>query len=149
RRGRLKFVLDGEKLRGGWNLVRTHGRYESGSGNAQPWLLIKADDEHARRTERESVVDALPASGASRRGIDEIAADPDHEWHSTRSVAENVRNLKRKPARRRRSLGAKPARVKGAVAAELPESIEPQLATLVKQPPTGPRPSVRPRASRS
>ena len=38
RAGKLKFVLHGEKLTGGWTLVRMHGR----EGERQePWLLIK------------------------------------------------------------------------------------------------------------
>jgi bifunctional non-homologous end joining protein LigD len=38
-KGHLKFKLDGEKLKGGWTLVRTHGsKYGNGK---QAWLLIK------------------------------------------------------------------------------------------------------------
>ncbi|HYP54352.1 MAG TPA: DNA polymerase ligase N-terminal domain-containing protein, partial [Pyrinomonadaceae bacterium] len=39
--GRLKFRLKGEKLRGEFNLVKFGGR-------ERQWLLIKAEDEHAR-----------------------------------------------------------------------------------------------------
>src|SRR5436309_2931182 len=38
RDGRLKFHLDGEKLHGGWALVRMRGRTSAGKEN---WLLIK------------------------------------------------------------------------------------------------------------
>ncbi|KAE8757409.1 MULTISPECIES: DNA ligase D [Paraburkholderia] len=43
--GKLKFLLFGEKLRGGWTLVRSHMR---GSGDKEQWLLIKERDEEAR-----------------------------------------------------------------------------------------------------
>ena len=46
KKGKLKFELRGEKLRGGWMLVRSHGgKY----GGGKAWLLIKEDDEFARR----------------------------------------------------------------------------------------------------
>src|SRR6187455_518734 len=43
RTGRLKFVLDGEKLHGRWMLVRT-----GAEGQRQRWLLFKERDEDAR-----------------------------------------------------------------------------------------------------
>jgi DNA ligase D-like protein (predicted 3'-phosphoesterase) len=39
--GRLSFLLQGEKLRGGWSLVRLR------RGEGKDWLLIKRDDEAA------------------------------------------------------------------------------------------------------
>ena len=46
RKGKLKFDLQGEKLHGGWTLVRSHGwKY----GGDKAWLLIKEDDDAARR----------------------------------------------------------------------------------------------------
>jgi bifunctional non-homologous end joining protein LigD len=41
--GRLSFLLQGEKLRGGWSLVRLR------RGEGKDWLLIKRDDEAAAR----------------------------------------------------------------------------------------------------
>ena len=59
RAGKLKFRLDGKKLRGGWTLVRMHGR----AGERQePWLLIKEKDDAARSSAEYSVVDAEPKS---------------------------------------------------------------------------------------
>ena len=45
RNGRLAFVLDGEKLKGRWHLVRMRKRPNE---RQDPWLLIKCDDEAAR-----------------------------------------------------------------------------------------------------
>src|SRR6201998_1541092 len=42
---KLKFLLFGEKLHGGWTLVRSHMR---GSGDKEQWLLIKERDAEAR-----------------------------------------------------------------------------------------------------
>jgi bifunctional non-homologous end joining protein LigD len=45
RDGKLRFTLEGQKLHGGFTLVRMHSR----EGGRQPsWLLIKEKDEHAR-----------------------------------------------------------------------------------------------------
>jgi DNA ligase D-like protein (predicted 3'-phosphoesterase) len=66
-RGRLTFWLEGEKLRGGFSLVRTRG------DEREHWLLIKKADEtaDARRrptsTQNESVL--------TGRTLDEIAAE--------------------------------------------------------------------------
>jgi len=46
--GRLHLVLAGEKLRGGWMLVRTRRR---GTGGRPEWLLMKKDDDFARGPE--------------------------------------------------------------------------------------------------
>src|SRR6476659_9227403 len=57
KKGRLKFELAGEKLRGGWNLVRTHGGTYAGGGK-EAWLLIKEKDDFARRGVYARIVDA-------------------------------------------------------------------------------------------
>lgn len=46
RRGRLKFRLSGQKLRGVWSLVRMGQQSKNGKSN---WLLIKEADDEARR----------------------------------------------------------------------------------------------------
>jgi bifunctional non-homologous end joining protein LigD len=51
-KGHLEFELSGQKLRGGWHLVRTHRKVR------QPeWLLIKAEDRYAAATEADDLVD--------------------------------------------------------------------------------------------
>ena len=63
RSGKLKFVLNGEKLHGGWTLVRMRGR---GNERQEPWLLIKERDEVARPASEFDVVEALPDSVNAR-----------------------------------------------------------------------------------
>ncbi len=112
RKGHLRFRLEGTKLRGLWDLVRTGGR---GAGeDAKNWLLIKVADEAAIGTE---VVEEQPQSVLSARTLEEVAAAPDAVWSAGRDAAGT-----RKRGRR-----------DGAV----PELLAPQFATLVDQPPEG------------
>jgi bifunctional non-homologous end joining protein LigD len=76
REGRLKFVLHGEKLQGGWMLVRKGGR--SGGENERHWFLFKERDQYAGG--RKSITERLPLSVASGRDLDEIANDADRVW---------------------------------------------------------------------
>jgi DNA ligase D-like protein (predicted 3'-phosphoesterase) len=63
-RGHLSFWLEGEKLRGGWTLQRTH------EGDKPQWLLIKRRDEGADA--RRNPVGTEPQSVLSGRTIDEL-----------------------------------------------------------------------------
>ena len=130
RKGRLKFELQGEKLQGGWMLVRSHGgKYD---GEKKSWLLIKEDDEYARRGDP-LIIDERPESVTSGRTLEEIAADPDRVWESTKSVAENVKSGAVRKKKPRFDVEA----IKGAAKAAMPDFIEPELATLVKEAPAG------------
>ncbi|HSQ04111.1 MAG TPA: DNA ligase D [Burkholderiales bacterium] len=133
RKGKLKFALDGEKLHGGWTLVRTHGS-KYGNGGKESWLLIKEDDEFAVPSREASVVEEHPNSVASGRSLEEIARDGDRVWHSNKSVAENVKSG---AVRKQRAQAHRTAGVRGAVKAALPEFIQPVLATLVDAAPAG------------
>jgi bifunctional non-homologous end joining protein LigD len=129
-KGRLKFELDGEKLHGGWMLVRSHGgKYEADKA----WFLIKERDEFAKPESEGTIVEEEPNSVASGRSLEEIAADPDRVWHSNKSVKENVETGAVKKKRPSLELG----KVEGAKKAALPEFVDPELATLVKEAPAG------------
>ncbi|HEY1956371.1 MAG TPA: DNA ligase D [Polyangiaceae bacterium] len=106
-RGRLSFTLHGDKLHGKWHLVRTAGDPQG----RKRWLLFKGADDEARRNDG-AIVKDMPASVATGRSLDEIAADQDASWSSNRTP-------------RQASKRAAPAR------------IEPELATLVKEAPEG------------
>ncbi|HCV97626.1 MAG TPA: DNA ligase, partial [Stenotrophomonas sp.] len=60
--GKLDFVLHGERLNGGWKLVRTAMK-----GKQHQWLLIKRDDAHARDAEADDMLDTPPPRGAARK----------------------------------------------------------------------------------
>jgi len=68
--GQLKLTLAGERLRGGWVLVRLRN---SRSGKKPSWLLIKHRDEFARTGEG-SVLQEEDGSVASGRTLAQIAA---------------------------------------------------------------------------
>lgn len=64
KKGKLKFELQGEKLAGIWNLVRTHQE-----GKQKPWFLIKHQDAAARLEAEYDVVKEQPDSVLSDRTI--------------------------------------------------------------------------------
>lgn len=121
--GKLKFELHGEKLKGGWTLVRMHGR---GDESHEPWLLIKEQDEYARPEKEYDVLKALPNSVLSGRPLPRDAAEKPGKAPG-KAAAEKAGA---------RIAGDIP---EGAVEAKLPEILAPQLATLVAAPPTDPQ----------
>ena len=130
RQGKLKFVLHGEKLHGGWTLVKSHGgKY----GGDKSWLLIKERDEFARSGVDARVVETEPDSVASGRSLEEIAKDPERLWHSNKTVAENVRGGRVL----RRKVDSRPAKLEGARKAPQPQSLDAQLALLADHAPEG------------
>ncbi len=91
-KGHLDFALEGTKLKGHWHLVRMRKR----PGEKQePWLLIKSDDEGARGPRDRDILEEKPKSVASGRSMEAIAKAGDAIWQSNRSVAENVKTLKK------------------------------------------------------
>ena len=65
--GHASFWLEGEKLRGGWSLRRTH------EGAKPKWLLVKRRDEEADARRRPT--STQPESVVSGRTIEEVAAE--------------------------------------------------------------------------
>src|SRR5262245_56355608 len=76
--GSLKFTLDGERLHGGWVLVRMkndrYGRSGKGkSGKRTNWLLIKHREEYAHEADHDQLL-VEDRSVASGRPMTQIAA---------------------------------------------------------------------------
>lgn len=82
--GDFKFVLNGERLKGSWALVRMRG---DRPGKPQ-WLLIKHKDGHA--VPGSDVTAEHEKSVASGRTMDEIAGGKSRVWHSNRSEQQNA-----------------------------------------------------------
>ena len=80
KKGHLDFELDGDKLKGRWHLVRMKKR----PGERQePWLLIKSDDEFARKKSEPDFLEERQESAATGRSMKEIAeAKKGKVWHS-------------------------------------------------------------------
>ncbi|MFC3607312.1 DNA ligase D [Stutzerimonas tarimensis] len=122
RKGKLKFTLEGEKLAGDWNLVRT-----GMSGKKEQWFLIKSNDQAARSERDYDIVIEQPDSVLSDRSL-----VPRQRGTASKAAAEQPLKT---PARRRTPQESTDLR--GARAAELPETLKPQLATLVESTPAG------------
>jgi bifunctional non-homologous end joining protein LigD len=116
RDGKLKFELRGVKLKGKWALVRMKNK----EGEKQePWLLIKEKDEYVRPASEFSVVDEMPDSVANRpsQGNLELPARENDNSRSKQNSSEIA---------------------EGAVKVPLPLTLQPELATLVDEPPGNP-----------
>src|SRR3954470_3702587 len=84
KKGDLKFTLKGFKLKGSWVLVRTGGRWGSGSGagDGRSWLLIKHRDDWAGDVD---IIEFAPLSVKSQGDFEDIlAADKPDVWESNR-----------------------------------------------------------------
>ena len=131
--GKIDFVLHGEKLRGGWKLVRT-----AKSASKPQWLLIKRDDEHAQDAEADDLV-AAPSpkdwkgrrpSGAPRPVVAK-AADKS-------SAVKAAPGKKAKPQQRApRNWRMQAEALDGAKPLRESTEIAPQLASLREAPPAG------------
>ncbi|QGW19664.1 DNA ligase D [Stutzerimonas degradans] len=129
RKGKLKFTLQGEKLAGSWNLVRT--RME---GKQEQWFLIKSRDEAAREQADYDVTAAQPDSVLSERTL-----VPRRRGTARKRTEEDPPKPVKRPGRTRKGAATKapPQALPGAVAADLPATLTPQLATLVDAVPSG------------
>ena len=70
RKGELRFTLVGEKLQGGWVLVRL--RHDRERGKRSNWLLIKRHDGYEREGDADNSL-SQDRSVASGRSMEEIA----------------------------------------------------------------------------
>ncbi len=118
-KGKLKFELQGEKLSGLWNLVRTHM-----PGKKENWFLIKHQDSAARPQDDYDVLSAEPHSVLSDRTL----------ISKPKLAAEQAKPVKKAPAKPRRTASGT---LTGARKAKLPAQLKPELATLVDSAPEG------------
>ena len=138
RRGDLKIVMDGERLKGGFVLVRMKPRPKEKKSN---WLLIKHHDGYAVDGDGDVLVRGETTSVASGRPMEDIAAGKGkgpknfmtgklraaakRVWQSNRAEQEApAAALKTTPAPKLK-------------AATLPGFVSPQLAKSVDRPPQG------------
>ncbi|HKA76496.1 MAG TPA: DNA ligase D [Pseudolabrys sp.] len=138
-KGHLSFTLDGEKLHGGWHLVRMHRRPGEKRDN---WLLIKQHDDAQRSAGDKDILEDEPLSAVTRRTMDEIANGPKKEWRSNRartSKATKTSKTKTAPRKRAPAAAIKPPRktegaeddvLAAAPHGALPAFVAPCLASL-------------------
>jgi bifunctional non-homologous end joining protein LigD len=143
--GELKLVLAGERLRGGWVLIRLRN---SRSGKRPSWLLIKHRDEFARAGGNGLLEE--DRSVASGRSLGEITAGaapgptpfmaPGRDQGRADAVWSSSAGDGAPRAAARRSTGAarlalRGRSVRGGNRGRMPRFIEPQLCRLLQRPP--------------
>ncbi len=112
--GHLHFTLEGERMKGEWVMFRLKPKPGE---KAEPWMLKKVTDEFADPDDGDALVDNCVTSVTTDRTMAEIAAGQD-VWRSNRG-------------------GQKGGRAKRKASAAPPAFMDPQLATLVDDVPTG------------
>jgi bifunctional non-homologous end joining protein LigD len=139
-KGHIAFEVEGEKMRGGWDLVRMHGR-PGESGRA--WLLVKRKDAEARTGAEADLPTRRPESVVSGRRVEELGpprADPKNE---RRQAPRGGNGAVRPASRRPRAAKAQAARPRpwspprAAPPGALPREPAAQLCTLVDAAPDG------------
>jgi bifunctional non-homologous end joining protein LigD len=140
-KGDFKFTLKGERLHGGFVLVRmANDRERSKRTN---WLLIKHRDEFAVEPNGAPVVDESDTSVASGRTMEAIAAgkgrkpkpfmlqggkvQADAVWDSRSGLAADKRNARVREKKKANTV----------VASDLPDFVAPQLCETLDRPPSG------------
>jgi bifunctional non-homologous end joining protein LigD len=148
REGKLHLVLDGEKAKGEWTLVRIRGR----DNEKNQWLILKTGDDAkpiSKKMEDRSV--------KTGRTMEQIAKAHDAEWESGREADESPTSqfkariraaIKKKakdpvvgqaPRLRAAKRGHRSDRPKTASLPDLPSAkagfIEPMKAKLIEEPP--------------
>jgi len=117
--GKIVFKLHGEKLAGLWELVRISKPQDK----QDQWMLFKKRDEWARSLVDYDVIVALP---------DSVIAKP------LGLVEEREPRVAQEPVSFQVAASSSPGELTGAVKADLPQKLQPQLASLSKvMPPPG------------
>lgn len=119
RKGHLKFRLSGQKLAGGWALVRM-GPPKAEKEN---WLLIKERDAAAATGAAADIVELRPESVSGKKPRAKAAG----------IASATAGTTKRTPAQR----ASRPKISKAAADTTMPDSMQPQLATLAARAPAG------------
>jgi len=126
KKGHISFEFHGERLKGGYSLIRMADRDEGTGRKARHnWLLIKKNDRWAKPGHGDAAI-AKATSIKTGRNMRQIAEGGGPSWNSkARSASAMKRNLA--------AIEASGSGKRGKV----PAFIEPELTTLVEAPPSG------------
>ncbi len=106
--GHLKFVMDGERMKGKWALIRMRDdTRRPGAKVRHNWLLIKEIDDEAKRGRAGDALAKEDTSVKTGRTLEEIAAKSTKVWNSNRSVDENVKALKKRSSAKKKTAKTK------------------------------------------
>ena len=125
KKGHITFAFDGERLKGGFSLIRMADR-DGGKGKKvrHNWLLIKKNDRWAKPGHGDAAIENA-TSVKTGRSMRQIAEGDSPVWDSTRTKAAIKKNVA--------AMKADDSGKRG----KLPAFIEPELTTLVDAPPSG------------
>jgi bifunctional non-homologous end joining protein LigD len=164
RKGSLKFILHGMKMKGKWTLVRMGGK--AANERKPNWLLIKEHDDFERSSKGPCITEEAPNSAVTGRSLEEIARSEDHVWNSKETARGDAwyrqdsatavnrepkaqepegqalkpqerSSAKKKTANKSKSNAAFEAIVNDTPRETLPEFIAPELALQSTTPPSG------------
>jgi bifunctional non-homologous end joining protein LigD len=131
RRGKLIFQLHGERLKGGWVLLRMRNK---GNDDGKNWLLKKLDDGEARPDD--DITAELTTSVATGRSMDQIADEAKPAKQPKPTEPTERADLKIRKQSSTVAQSSVPAqRIRRAA---MPSLIAPELPTLVEKIPAGP-----------
>jgi bifunctional non-homologous end joining protein LigD len=148
KRGELKIVFAGERLKGGWAMVRL--KNDRNGGKRSNWLLIKHRDDYVHEAD-EAFLDDTAFSIASGRTMDEIAAGTGKApkpfmtaktqgakavWNSKGPSPEASGQAAAEKAASTQTARSTPARKEAtSKTGAMPDFVPPQLCKLVDRPP--------------
>jgi bifunctional non-homologous end joining protein LigD len=144
KKGDLKVVFDGERMKGSWVLVRMNRR---GNEKRDNWLMIKHRDGFEREGDEDGLVNDNAFSIASGRTMEEIAAGtgkaPTPFINKLKAKANAVWKSNRDPEGSAEAEAIKhdapkaPKTAKPKKAVGIPGFVEPQFCKLLDRPPQG------------
>jgi len=131
-KGHLSFQLDGEKLHGGWHLVRMRRRPGEKKDN---WLLIKQQDDHARSVSDKDILEQKARSVKTGRSLDEIAKGAATKAAPKKQSAGRAKRAAPKRATAKKAKAPKRKAKRKRAGDAPPDFIEPCLASLASKAP--------------
>ncbi len=112
--GGIQFTLHGHKIKGDFKIARAKDKGENA------WYLLKLKDKYAI----EGDVTVKDKSVLSKKTLEQVAENPEREWQSHKPAQKSAA----------KNNDTKPVLIKHGKKAAIPETLNPMLCTLVKEP---------------
>jgi bifunctional non-homologous end joining protein LigD len=117
KKGDLKIIFHGKRMKGSWVLVRTRGWGGGGSAGKPSWLLIKHRDKYVEPGD--TLVEKHVTSVATRRTMEQIGgAVKTKVWHSNRPADDDDSSDASAPKRMKSVAEVRAAKAKAAAEEE-------------------------------
>lgn len=115
KKGHLRFILKGKKLKGAFSLVRMK--------DDKAWLLIKGKDKYAKPLSEYDILQAKPKSVLTNKTMDQLSEQYTKVWGKTGAKKRVIKKEPRKTVKKKFKIDLPTS--------SMPRNIHPQLATLV------------------